>query len=138
MITSLLIPLFSIIFCFSSFKIISLRKKEKIVIGTGESEILSRYVAASRNFFEYSIIFIILIFIIEINQTLNYKITLFFTFIFLTGRVLHFLSLTRIEPKSILNKKPNFKFRIFGMLLTFTSILILSFYEIFIIITHIF
>ncbi len=133
MIFTISLIIFSLIFCFTSLNIIKIRRQEKIAVGFGNSDILSRHIAAQKNLFDYSTIFILQIFALE-NFAANPFILSILLIFFIFARLIHFLSLTKIEPNSIKKGNPNFKFRILGMKITFFSIISCAFYLIFLII----
>lgn len=127
MISIIALILFSFFFCYLSFKIIKCRRFEKIAIGDKNSDILARYISAQRNFFDYSLIFILQLFALENFAVSSLFLTVIFILFFI-GRILHFLSLTKFEIKK---SGSTYYFRILAMKITFVTILSSSIYLIF-------
>ncbi len=133
MLFTLSVIIFSLAYCLISLKIIKIRRREKILIGHQNSQILTRYIAAQKNFFEYSIIFILQVFILEVFVAHRIILTALLL-LFIIARIMHFLSLVKIEMKDSENSKPKLLFRIWGARLTIFIILFCSFYLAFFII----
>ena len=99
-----------------------LRRKLKIPLGDGGNNQLLRAIRVHSNFAEYVPLSIILIFMVEQQNAPHFLIHLLGSFL-LIGRVSHAWGVSQnIE---------NYNFRIFGMAMTFTSLLVSSLYLIF-------
>jgi uncharacterized membrane protein YecN with MAPEG domain len=121
-ISSIFSSIMALIYTKLSFKIISLRREFKIAIGDQNNEKLMRAISAQSNFFFYSLIFLLLIFFLEVNG-FNKIILLIFSIIFLSARILHFQTISQVNE--------NIKNRIIAMKITFISIIFLTIFNIF-------
>lgn len=115
MITPIYVALLAILFLFLSFKTIKVRKKLQIGVGTGDNPELLRAMRVHANFSEYVPITLILILSVELLK--GYFILVHcLGAALLIGRVLHAYGVSQT--------KENLKFRVSGMLLTFSTMLV--------------
>ena len=113
MITPFYAALFGIGLIWLSFKVISVRRKDKVSLGVAENEKLERRVRAHANYCEFVPLGLILIYCVEITwkqPLLTHVIAL----TLLAGRAAH--------ARAFLGERMFFKWRTRGMLLTFFSI----------------
>ena len=114
--------LLSLIFIYLSLGVIKQRGKNKIALGTGSNDELTKWVRAQANFTEYTPWAVLLLLLAEFSGA--HKIEIYVVgSLLLLGRVLHAYSMTHHEKyiNGILQAKP--KFRVIGMQLTFIAIL---------------
>jgi uncharacterized membrane protein YecN with MAPEG domain len=115
MITPIYVALLAILFLFLSFKTIKVRKKLQIGVGTGDNPELLRAMRVHANFSEYVPITLILILSVELLK--GYFILVHsLGAALLVGRILHAYGVSQT--------KENLKFRVSGMLLTFSTMLV--------------
>ncbi len=114
MITAFYAAILAIIFVFLSVRTLLTRRREKIAIGHGENKALLRAMRVHANFSEYVPISLILIFFLEYLQSKPILIH-FLCITLLLGRIIHAIGLSRVPE--------NFRYRVIGMALTFTTIL---------------
>lgn len=98
-----------------SFRVISLRRKYKIGINSGQEKELERAIRVHANFGEYVPLAIFLMFLLELNQSSELMLHILGSALFI-GRVLHALGLDKSAGTSL----P----RMIGMLLTFSVIIV--------------
>ncbi|WP_404395051.1 MAPEG family protein [Pseudoalteromonas phenolica] len=115
MITPIYVALLAILFLFLSFKTIKVRKRLQIGVGTGDNPELLRAMRVHANFSEYVPITLILILSVELLKGHFILVHCLGTAL-LIGRVLHAYGVSQI--------KENLKFRVSGMLLTFSTMLV--------------
>lgn len=108
----------ALIFIWLSFKVIGIRRGEKISIGDGENETLAYYVRGHGNAAEYMPIFFLLMIAAASLNTPPIALHLFGV-LFTMGRLLHALWFVNPSFERI-------KQRIAGMLLTLSSIALLA------------
>ncbi|KTD32935.1 glutathione S-transferase [Legionella nautarum] len=116
-ITMLTASLLSFLYIIISMKIIKLRHQYRVSMGSGGNEHLERIIRAQANFAEYVPLSLILMLCAEANQV-NLIILSILACILILGRLFHAYAF-------IFNKK-HFKFRVRGMILTFTAIILLA------------
>ena len=113
-----LLPLYAallaLVFVFLSVRTLMLRRKFQIGVGTAGNEQLLRASRVHSNFAEYVPITLMLIYFAEM-QGASANFVHFAGTALLLGRVLHAYGVSQV--------KENLKFRVAGMILTFTSIL---------------
>lgn len=128
MLTSLFAGLLGVFYIFLSLQIISLRRKFKIALGESkENFLLTRYIRSHANFNEYTPIFLVLLFLLE-NSGSSWVMIGFLGVIFCFGRLLHAYSLMKAEQYDEQNRITALpKFRMAGMIMTFSSIGICAF-----------
>lgn len=95
---------------FLSFRIIGLRRKLKIGIGTGGNEELARAVRAHGNLVEHAPFILLMLFILDVTKSSFYLVHAL-GFLFILGRLLHAWGISHSVAKS--------NGRFFGTLLTF-------------------
>ena len=113
-----LLPLYAallaLVFVFLSVRTLLLRRKHQIGVGSGGNEQLLRASRVHSNFAEYVPITLMLIYFAEM-QGASANFVHFAGAALLLGRILHAYGVSQV--------KENLKFRVAGMVLTFTSIL---------------
>ena len=115
MITPIYVALLAILFLFLSFKTIKVRKRLQIGVGTGDNPELLRAMRVHANFSEYVPITLILILSVELLKG-HFTLVHCLGAALLIGRVLHAYGVSQT--------KENLKFRVSGMLLTFSTMLV--------------
>ncbi|MFY8297388.1 MAPEG family protein [Pseudoalteromonas sp. SS15] len=115
MITPIYVALLAILFLFLSFKTIKVRKRLQIGVGTGDNPELLRAMRVHANFSEYVPITLILILSVELLKG-HFILLHCLGAVLLIGRVLHAYGVSQT--------KENLKFRVSGMLLTFSTMLV--------------
>lgn len=100
-----------------SLRVVGIRRKEKIAIGDGGSELLLRAQRAQGNLLEYAPLALILLACAEINGVHRLLLALL-ALVFIAGRIMH--------PVGMRDSQAPFKMRVMGMQLTLTSMLALS------------
>lgn len=115
MITPIYVALLAILFLFLSFKTIKVRKRLQIGVGTGDNPELLRAMRVHANFSEYVPITLILTLSVELLKG-HFILVHCLGAALLIGRVLHAYGVSQ--------SKENLKFRVSGMLLTFSTMLV--------------
>lgn len=115
MITPIYLALLALLFIVLSFKTINVRKKLQIGVGSGDSPELLRAMRVHANFSEYVPISLLLILSIELLNGPSVLVHALGVALLL-GRLLHAYGVSKI--------KENLKFRVTGMLLTFSTMLV--------------
>lgn len=113
-ITSLYTSFLAFIFVFLSIRTLRLRRRLRIGIGDGGNEQMLRAMRVHSNFAEYVPLALISLFMVETSGASHYLVH-FLGGALLVGRISHAYGVSKINE--------NFKFRVTGMALTFTSIL---------------
>lgn len=113
-IVSLYTSLLLIFYFILSINIIRKRRKTKISIGHSENQGMLRAIRAHSNFAEYVPLSLFSIYLVE-SHGADPRIVHFLGILIFFGRILHAYGISQV--------KENFKFRVTGMLLTFTSLL---------------
>ena len=114
MITPLYAAILALLYVYLSVRTLSARRRYKIAIGSGDNKDLLRRMRVHANFSEYVPIALLLIFFLEYISDNAIKIH-FLAACLLAGRVIHAIGVSR-SPE-------NFRFRVLGMALTFTSLI---------------
>ncbi|MFO1242166.1 MAG: MAPEG family protein [Rickettsiales bacterium] len=130
-ITSFYAALAALFLIFISVNVIRSRYRTRVSIGTSDDR-LARAARAQANFTEYVPMILILMAGAELFKVSAYILHLAGIAMML-GRLLHFYSLTVAEPKS---GATNFRFRMMGMILTFTTLGILSLILLYVFLMH--
>jgi len=117
LITPIYAALLGLIFVVLSIKTIIIRRKNKVAVGDGNKPQLQRAMRVHANFAEYTPIAIILVGFVE-SLKYNEIIVHILLSLFLLGRIIHAYGLSKIDE--------DFRFRVFGMVLTFNVITIAS------------
>lgn len=117
LITPIYAALLGLIFVVLSIKTIIIRRKNKVAVGDGNNPQLQRAMRVHANFAEYTPIAIILVGFVE-SLKYNEIIVHILLSLFLLGRIIHAYGLSKIDE--------DFRFRVFGMVLTFNVITIAS------------
>ena len=113
-VTSIIAAVLTIIFIKLSFAVISLRRKNKIGLGSGGYEDLERAIRAQGNFAEYVPFGIILIASLELNGA-PWWLVIVPGITLIIGRLIH--------AKGIHIPPPDFSKRVLGMMLTFGTLI---------------
>ena len=115
-ITPIYAALLGLVFVVLSLRTIRIRRKNKIAVGDGSSQ-LQRAMRVHANFAEYTPIAIILVGFVE---SLKYNTIIIHILLstFLLGRIVHAYGMSRINE--------DFRFRVFGMIMTFNLITVSS------------
>lgn len=113
-VTSIIASVLTIIFINLSFSVISLRRKNKVGLGTGGYLDLERAIRAQGNFVEYVPFGIILIAILELNGA-PWRLVLVPGVALIIGRLIH--------AKGIRTPPPDFSKRVLGMMFTFGTLI---------------
>lgn len=116
-ITTLTASFISFLFIIISLKIIKLRHRYKVSIGSSGNEQLEMTIRAHGNFAEYVPIALLLMLCAEANQT-NVMVLCILAFSLILGRFFH--------AYAFVFNKSHFKFRVSGMILTFSTIIFLA------------
>ncbi|MEO0335540.1 MAG: MAPEG family protein, partial [Pseudomonadota bacterium] len=111
------------LYFYLSFEVIKQRRMTRTAYGYGE-RVMAGHVAAHSNFASYTPLFLLLLIISENQWALPFWAVHFLGISFFIGRLLHFTSLSKHEHK----KPPSFRFRVAGMAITFTAMLLLAVY----------
>jgi uncharacterized protein len=119
---SLYASLLAILFFILSFRTIRLRRALKIGVGDAGSPQMLRAMRVHSNFAEYVPICLILIYMVE-STGVNLILTHSLGAALLIGRLTHAYGFSKVHE--------NFKFRVTGMALTFSVMLICSIYLLF-------
>jgi uncharacterized membrane protein YecN with MAPEG domain len=110
-----IIPLYTaalaLIFVALSWRTIRLRRKNKIVLGFGDSQELQRATRVHGNFAEYVPLALLLLTFLEMRLTASWFLHVFASWL-LIARAAHAYGVSQL--------KENFRFRIFGMASTLT------------------
>lgn len=116
LVTSIIASALTIIFIKLSFAVISLRRQNKISLGSGGNDELERAIRAQGNFSEYVPIALILIGCLEINGAPWWLVALSGVSLII-GRLLHAIGISE--------RQPSFKKRVLGMKFTFNTLILL-------------
>lgn len=100
-----------------TFKIVRIRRKEKISVGDGGNESLLRAIRAHSNLLEYAPIALILLGCAELNGVSRWLLAII-AIAFVAGRILH--------PVGLKDDTSSMASRVLGMQLTLVSIMALS------------
>ena len=103
-----------IVFVMLSFRVISLRRREQVALGSGGYPALERSIRAHANFSEYTPMALLLLLIGELQAVEPFALTICAVTLVL-GRIIHAIGISRVDE--------NLMFRVTGMILTFVSIL---------------
>jgi len=113
MIVSIYAILLVCLFIFLSFRTLKLRRKLKIAIGDGGNQELVRAMRVHANFAEYVPISLVMATLVELSGA-HYIFVHIICLCLLLGRFIH--------AYGVSNSSENFKFRVQGMVLTFSSL----------------
>lgn len=125
MYTPLYAAIFTFFFIFLSIRVIKQRRRNSIGIGDGDNIELRRAIRVHANFSEYVPFALVLLYLFETkltSQAYFHSISTigvhFFAISLLIGRLLHAYGVSQV--------KENFRFRVIGMVITFSSLLLLA------------
>jgi hypothetical protein len=117
LVTSIIAAVLTIIFVKLSFSVISLRKKNRVGLGSGGHEDLERAIRAQGNFAEYVPFGIVLIACLELNGAPWWLVALP-GITLIIGRLIHAVGIN-VPP-------PDFSKRVLGMMFTFGTLITLA------------
>lgn len=121
MLTSLFAGLLGLIYITLTIYVIKNRRRLKISLGDGGNPRMQKAISAHNNFQNYVPIFLILLFMIELNSFLPKSLIVTLGSFFTLGRILHFVGITQ----------GSFKFRVPGMMMTILPIIFSSLVNLF-------
>ena len=110
-ITPIFSAIFALFFVYLSVNVIKARRQNKVSIGTGRNQIVERSMRVHANFAEYVPFSLLLIVMLEINQT-NIIVILMLCVVLLVGRIVHAWGVSSEDEK--------FVYRVAGMMMTFS------------------
>ena len=115
MITPVYAAILALLFVLLSFRTIRFRQRFAVAIGSGEQALLERASRAHGNFAEYVPLALLLIYFIETGAALPMLVHAL-CFLLLSGRLVHAYGISQ--------EKENLRFRVAGMIMTFSTIVI--------------
>ena len=115
--TPLYASILALVYVYLSFRTLGLRRANKIAIGDGNNITLQRAIRVHANFSEYVPMALILITYIEILK-FNAILINVLCLALLLGRISHAYGVSKLEE--------DLKYRVFGMAMTFSAIVISS------------
>lgn len=121
-ITATTASLLTFVYVFLAFKVIALRRTEKIALGDGGVQKLQAAIRAHGNFSEYVPLSLVLMALLELDHFASIALMVVALALVL-GRVLHAVS--------VLSNPQRFKFRVLGMQLTFATLVSLALFNLF-------
>jgi len=121
-ITATTASLLTFVYVFLAFKVIALRRTEKIALGDGGVQKLQAAIRAHGNFSEYVPLSLVLMALLELDHFASTALMVVALALVL-GRVLHAVS--------VLSNPQRFKFRVLGMQLTFATLMSLALFNLF-------
>lgn len=116
-VTPIYAAILGLMFVLISFRTIGIRRNAKVAIGGGDNQLLQRAIRVHGNFAEYVPISLILIFFLE-TQVSSKTIIHLLLIALIIGRSIHFYGVRQVNE--------NLKFRVSGMVITLTTIIIAS------------
>lgn len=105
--------LLALVFFWLSVRTIKLRRQLKIAIGAGGNPTLHRAMRVQGNFAEYVPLTLLLLFLLEL-QGARFLILHVLGICLLLGRLAH--------ARGVSQEKEDYRYRVFGMLMTFTAL----------------
>lgn len=126
MITSFWFAIYTLFFVYLSINVIKARKQTKTSLGQGTDFLLHQAIRAHANFFEYTPMFLIGMYVCETRIAASPIIITLLALLFLAGRMLHFYALTKHEVYKDGNLVNSIKPRVISMGITFFCLLSLS------------
>ena len=121
-ITATTASLLTFVYVFLAFKVIALRRTEKIALGDGGVQKLQAAIRAHGNFSEYVPLSLVLMALLELDHFASTALMVV-SLALVLGRVLHAVS--------VLSNPQRFKFRVLGMQLTFATLVSLALFNLF-------
>jgi len=121
-ITATTASLLTFVYVFLAFKVIALRRTEKIALGDGGVQKLQASIRAHGNFSEYVPLSLVLMALLELDHFASTALMVVALALVL-GRVLHAVS--------VISNPQRFKFRVLGMQLTFATLVSLAVFNLF-------
>jgi uncharacterized protein len=116
--TSIYAAILGLVFVVLSVRTLLLRRQLQVSIGDGDQPILARAVRAHANFAEYVPLSLLLIYFLEVQTRTNLWIHILCSALVI-GRITHAIGVSQV--------KENFRYRVVGMVITFTVIISASF-----------
>ena len=117
MITAAYASLLTILYVYLSIRIIRIRRGKKIAIGFSADKQLERAIRVHSNFAEYVPLSLLLILMLEL-QSVNKFVIIFPGLLLLIGRLIHAYGVSQQEE--------DFRFRVYGIILTFMTLIFSS------------
>lgn len=117
MVVSIYASVLALMFVALSIRTISLRRKLQIGVGDGGNELMLRAMRVHSNFAEYVPLCLLLIYIVESSGANSLIVHLLGLFLII-GRFSHAYGVSK--------QKENYRFRVFGMSMTFTTLIVSS------------
>ena len=114
-ITPIYAAIVALVYVMLSVRTLRLRHRFKVGIGNGEQPLLARAVRAHANFAEYVPIALLLIYFVEVGDIAAIWIHALCATLVL-GRFVHAYGISQVEE--------DYRFRVFGMALTLTAIIV--------------
>lgn len=115
MITPVYAATLALLFIFLSLRTIRYRRRFSVAIGSGDQALLEKASRAHGNFAEYVPLALLLIYFIEVTAAMPLLVHALCSLL-LAGRVIHAWGISQ--------EKEQLRFRVTGMVMTFTTILI--------------
>lgn len=112
-ITPVYAALLGLLFVYLSARTILLRRKLKIAVGDAGNRDMLRAMRVHANFAEYTPLALLLIFMLELQNGYGLLVHAL-AVVLISGRVFHAYGVSQSNE--------NFRYRVFGMMLTFTSL----------------
>ncbi len=116
-ITPLYAAICGLIFIFLSIRVIKTRRQQNVALGTGQDTKLTKVIRVHANFAEYVPIGLLLLFFFETQWKAAIVVHLFGVS-FIIARLVHAYGVSQ--------KQENLRYRVFGMVVTFSVICVLS------------
>jgi len=118
-ITIVYVAIFALFYIMLSFKVINARKRVQAAIGDGGDKILGRAMRVHANFAEYVPLTLFLVYLLEMQQVNSVLIHALYLSL-LGARILHAHGVSQVQE--------NLRFRVAGMITTFSVMLISAVY----------
>lgn len=112
-ITPVYAALLGLLFVYLSARTILLRRKLKIAVGDAGNRDMLRAMRVHANFAEYTPLALLLIFMLELQNGYGLLVHAL-SVVLISGRIFH--------ANGVSQSNENFRYRVFGMMLTFTSL----------------
>lgn len=113
-ITPIYAAVLGLVFVVLSIRTLLLRRQLKVAIGDGDQPVLARAARVHANFAEYVPLSLILIYFLEIQIQLSLWIHILCSALVI-GRITHAFGVSQVQE--------NYRYRVFGMVVTFTVII---------------
>ena len=128
MITQFYSGILTLFFIFLSARVIIFRRKNKIALGDCQNDNLKQLIRSHANFIEYTPLFLIQLYLLENTKHFNISKLIInaIAIVFLLGRIIHAYGITQAEKYENGSLKSSTKFRVIGMIATFSTLSITS------------